>query len=80
MRQHHDLKSTEGGGFEGYDKEHNWMHVSFLWELPYSAKQGQGKGLHCRGICSEGDYNFFKEAFLTQKQHQCPHDARIQEP
>jgi hypothetical protein len=36
MRQHRDLKSA-GGGFEGYNKEHNWMDISFLWELPYEA-------------------------------------------
>jgi hypothetical protein len=30
MRQHRDLKRAEGGGFEGYSKEHNWTHISFL--------------------------------------------------
>jgi hypothetical protein len=35
MRQHHDLKPIEGGGFEWYDKEHNWTHIS-PWELPYT--------------------------------------------
>src|SRR5690242_11779740 len=36
MKQHHDLKLAEGGGFEGYGKEHNWTHISFLWELTYA--------------------------------------------
>jgi hypothetical protein len=35
MRQHRDLKSIAGGGFEGYSEQHNWTHISFLWELPY---------------------------------------------
>jgi hypothetical protein len=35
MRQHHDLKPSAGGGFEGYGEHHNWTHISFLWELPY---------------------------------------------
>jgi hypothetical protein len=30
MRQHRDLKLAEGGGFEGYNKEHNWTYISFL--------------------------------------------------
>jgi hypothetical protein len=35
MRQHRDLKPAVGGGFEGYGEQHNWTHISFLWELPY---------------------------------------------
>jgi hypothetical protein len=30
MRQHRDLKAAEGGVFEGYGKEHNSTHISFL--------------------------------------------------
>jgi hypothetical protein len=36
MRQHRDLKPAVGGGFEGYGEQHNWTHISFLWELPYT--------------------------------------------
>jgi hypothetical protein len=36
MRQHCDIKPSEGGGFKGHDKEHNKTHISFLWELPYT--------------------------------------------
>ena len=36
MRQHRDLKSGVGGRFQGYGKEHNWTHISFIWELPYT--------------------------------------------
>jgi hypothetical protein len=31
MRQHRYLKPSEGVRFEGYGKEHNWTHISFLW-------------------------------------------------
>jgi hypothetical protein len=36
MRQHCDLKLGVGGRFQGYGKEHNWTHISFIWELPYT--------------------------------------------
>jgi hypothetical protein len=36
MRQHHDIKPAAGGGFEGYGEQHNWTHISFLWDLPYT--------------------------------------------
>jgi hypothetical protein len=36
MRQHRDLKPATGGGFKRYGKRHNWTHISFLWELPYT--------------------------------------------
>jgi hypothetical protein len=36
MRQHRDLKPGVGGRFQGYGKEHNWTHISFIWELPYT--------------------------------------------
>jgi hypothetical protein len=36
MRQHRDLKSGVGGQFQGYGKEHNWTHILFIWELPYT--------------------------------------------
>ena len=28
--------AKDGVNFEGYGKEHNWSHKSFLWELPYA--------------------------------------------
>jgi hypothetical protein len=31
-----DLKESESGVFEGYDKNHNWTHKSCLCELPYA--------------------------------------------
>jgi hypothetical protein len=31
-----ELKESQNGGFEGYDKRHNWTHKSCLWELPYA--------------------------------------------
>jgi hypothetical protein len=35
--QHRGLKrGAEGHEFEGYGQEHNWTHISFLWELPYA--------------------------------------------
>jgi hypothetical protein len=37
MIQHRGLKrAIEGDEFEGYGQEHNWTHISFLWELPYT--------------------------------------------
>jgi len=36
MAWHEKLKESVEGGFEGYGKEHNWTHISFLWELPYA--------------------------------------------
>jgi hypothetical protein len=29
-------KESHDGGFEGYDKKHNWTHKSCLWKLPYA--------------------------------------------
>ena len=37
IRQLNDLKlAKDGSEFEGYGKQHNWTHKSFLWELPYA--------------------------------------------
>jgi hypothetical protein len=30
------LKESENGVFEGYGENHNWIHKSCLWELPYT--------------------------------------------
>ena len=30
------IKGLHEGGFIGYDVDHNWTHISFLWELPYA--------------------------------------------
>jgi hypothetical protein len=36
MIQHRALqRAAEGHEFEGYGQDHNWTHISFLWELPY---------------------------------------------
>ena len=29
-------RAAEGHEFEGYGQDHNWTHISFLWELPYA--------------------------------------------
>jgi hypothetical protein len=31
-----DLKKSENGVFEGYNKNHNLTHKNCLWELPYA--------------------------------------------
>jgi hypothetical protein len=31
-----DLKESGNGKFEGYGENHNWIHKSCLWELPYA--------------------------------------------
>jgi hypothetical protein len=31
-----ELKESQNGGYEGYDKKDNWTHKSCLWELPYA--------------------------------------------
>jgi hypothetical protein len=31
-----ELNESENGGFEGYDKKHNWTHKSYLWKLLYA--------------------------------------------
>ena len=36
MAWHSQLKKTSEGRFEGYGEEHNWTHILFLWELPYT--------------------------------------------
>jgi hypothetical protein len=37
MIQHRALqRATEGHEFEGYGQDHNWTHISFLWELPFA--------------------------------------------
>jgi hypothetical protein len=35
LAQLNTLKEKEGGGYEGYDMEHNWTQISGLWRLPY---------------------------------------------
>jgi hypothetical protein len=30
MKQHRELKPGVGGRFQGYSKEHNWTHISFI--------------------------------------------------
>jgi hypothetical protein len=34
--RHREINPTARGGFEGYGEQHNWTHISFLWELPYT--------------------------------------------
>jgi hypothetical protein len=37
IHQLEDLKlAADGVSFEGYGKQHNWSHKSFLWNLPYA--------------------------------------------
>ena len=36
IQWHQQLKDSNEGGFIGYGVEHNWTHISFLWELPYA--------------------------------------------
>jgi hypothetical protein len=37
MIQHRALqRAAEGHEFEGYGQDHNWTHISFIWELSYA--------------------------------------------
>jgi hypothetical protein len=36
MAWHACLKQGENDRFQGYGEDHNWTHISSIWELPYA--------------------------------------------